>query len=240
MAPEVLALFFGITFAAACLQGVVGFGFAMISVPLLSLVDSSLTPMPQLLAQAILLPLVYFPERSHARLADVKWTTLGRIPGTLGAALILGAVSQRTLEIAVGSLVLSAVLLATFAAKIPTTRTTQFTAGAASSAGAMLAAIGGPPLALLYRDAPGPVLRSTMSLIGLVGVVLALIVRPFAEPVTAEELKLCLWSLPVVLSALFVARRIKDKASPTFLRRAILGLSGASASALVIRALLAG
>jgi hypothetical protein len=38
-----------VTFFAASIQGVVGVGLAMVSVPILALIDPSLAPVPQLL-----------------------------------------------------------------------------------------------------------------------------------------------------------------------------------------------
>ena len=46
---NVLILAFGVTIIAATLQGTVGFGLSVISVPVLSLFDGDLAPVPQLL-----------------------------------------------------------------------------------------------------------------------------------------------------------------------------------------------
>lgn len=75
-----------------------------------------------------------------------------------------------------------------------------------------------------------------MSLISLVGVVMALAIRPFVEPFTSEELTLSLWSVPAIITGVFLARTVKNHVEPRFLRRALLTLSAVSAIGLILRA----
>jgi uncharacterized membrane protein YfcA len=63
MHPAALILAFVITAIAATLQGSVGLGFAMVSVPLLTLIDPRLAPVPQLLVALPLSLAIAWRER---------------------------------------------------------------------------------------------------------------------------------------------------------------------------------
>ncbi|MCL1692867.1 MAG: sulfite exporter TauE/SafE family protein, partial [Actinomycetia bacterium] len=54
-----------VTFIAAAIQGVVGMGFAMVSVPILALINPSLAPVPQLLITLPLTISMAWRERHH-------------------------------------------------------------------------------------------------------------------------------------------------------------------------------
>ena len=62
--PE-FAVAFAVSFVAATLHSTVGFGFALLSVPLLSLLDPLFAPVPQLLVVFPLTLAIVFRER-HA------------------------------------------------------------------------------------------------------------------------------------------------------------------------------
>ena len=63
MVALILAL--AVTFVAASIQGVVGIGFALVSVPILALIDPSLAPVPQLLITMPLTITMAWRERRH-------------------------------------------------------------------------------------------------------------------------------------------------------------------------------
>lgn len=235
MALGPLLLFMSFTTLAAFVQATFGFGFAIVAVPVLSLIDPAWAPVPQLYAQVLLAFLIYYPEREHADWRGVGWTTLGRIPGTLAAAGLLLIATQSVLDLVVGAIVLVAVVVVAYSPALPRSRPAEFIAGAASSAGAVLAAIGGPPVALLYRQEPGPVVRSTLSLIAGVGIVMAIAMRAAVTPFDWVEFKLAMISLPAVAIGVFFARFAKHRVEGKILRTAVLVLCAAGAISLLAR-----
>ncbi|MCH7845622.1 MAG: sulfite exporter TauE/SafE family protein [Acidobacteria bacterium] len=70
-----------ITLAAALIQGVVGVGFAMVSVPLLALIDPRLAPVPQLLIAIPMTMTMAWRERGYIELQRITWIIVGRFPG---------------------------------------------------------------------------------------------------------------------------------------------------------------
>jgi hypothetical protein len=78
-----------VTFLSACVQGTLGFGFAVVSVPLLSLLHPALAPVPQLLLALPLTLSMAVRERHAIDLRGVGFVVSGRIVGlALGVALV--------------------------------------------------------------------------------------------------------------------------------------------------------
>ena len=87
MSPTDLAIALVVTFFAAAIQGVVGLGFAMVSVPILALIDPSLAPVPQLLTTIPLTVSMAWRERGHLQLSGIGWVLAGRVPGAVLVAM---------------------------------------------------------------------------------------------------------------------------------------------------------
>ena len=85
----VLALAWGLTFAGSAVHGTIGMGIALVSVPILALVDPSLVPVPQMLLALVLNSFLFWKERGALDTAGLGWVIAGRVPGAvLGAWLV--------------------------------------------------------------------------------------------------------------------------------------------------------
>lgn len=230
-------MFSAITAFAAFVQATFGFGFAIVAVPILALINPAWAPVPQLYASVALCVMVFVREREHADWRAVRWTSIGRIPGTAAGALLLIVAVQATLDLVVGGLVLVAVLIVGFGRPLPRTPVSEFVAGAASSAGAVVAAIGGPPIALLYKDEKGAVARASLALIALVGNLMAIGIRLVIEPFDSSPLLLGLLAIPSVGLGVFFSRFAHAAVEGVWLRRVILFLCALSGVSLLVRGL---
>ncbi|HJL03502.1 MAG TPA: sulfite exporter TauE/SafE family protein [Polyangiaceae bacterium LLY-WYZ-15_(1-7)] len=231
-----LALCLAMMAIAALVQGTVGFGFAIVSVPVLSLVNPALAPVPQLLVQVPLSFGMFLRERRHADWGGVWWTTLGRLPGTLVGVGLLTFATPAALDGFIGLLVLAAVIVLALGRPVVRTRATELGAGVLSGAGAFVSAIGGPPIALLYKDADGATVRATLALIFAVGVVLTVGARALAGRITGLDLGLGALSVPMVLLGFWASRFLTARVEGRPLRVAILGISALAALGLLGRA----
>ncbi|MEM9071682.1 MAG: sulfite exporter TauE/SafE family protein [Myxococcota bacterium] len=226
-----------VTFVAAFVQGTIGFGHAVVAVPILALVDSRLAPVPQLLQMVPLTVLVFWREREHADLHGALWTTIGRLPGTAMGVLLLKVATQRMLDLLIGGLVLIAVGGLTGGRAIPRTRITEFVAGLLSGGAAVISSIGGPPIALLYKDAKGATVRATLSAILAIGLVVTISARAVAGEISSLEVGLGLLTIPAVGLGVWASRFAAAKIEGRPLQVSILVVSAASAIALIARAL---
>lgn len=97
---------------AAFIQCAAGMGFALIVVPVCSLVEPALLPAVVLMLMVALSAYVAWRERSALDLSGVGWITAGRLPGTLVGLWILAVASGRPLELFIGASTIAAALLA--------------------------------------------------------------------------------------------------------------------------------
>ncbi|MCB2224619.1 MAG: sulfite exporter TauE/SafE family protein [Actinobacteria bacterium] len=235
--PGDLAAALAVTAVAAGLQGTIGFGFALVCVPVLSVLDPALAPVPQLL---LILPLtlaVAWRDRKEADLRAVPWVTAGRLPGAAIGLLLLASFDERTLGIAVAVTVLAGVALVSTGLQVPRNPGTSFTAGVLSGVMGLVASVGGPPLALLYRSARGATVRASLGVVFAIGVVISITARAAGGQMAGDDLRVALLLSPALVVGLWVGRRLAPRVEGALLRGAILAVSAAAGVLLLVRSL---
>jgi len=106
----------------------------------------------------------------------------------------------------------------------------------AATVSGYVSGIGGPPLALLYRDASGPTIRSTLGVLFAVGIVATVVTRGAVGQVTALDLKLGAVLLAPVVLGTWLSRFLHDLIEGRGLRAAVLALSATAGIGLLLRA----
>ncbi|MBF0144337.1 MAG: sulfite exporter TauE/SafE family protein [Magnetococcales bacterium] len=158
----------------AAVQGVAGFGITLIAAPLLLLLAPSLMPGPLMLGIFLLTLLTWWRERHEARLGELGWAFVGRLPGTFAAGAALAWLPTQQIDLLMGILILIAVPLSTGRWQVRPTIPNLIAAGALSGFMGTTTAMGGPPMAILYQNRPGPTLRSSLAAYFTIGVVISL------------------------------------------------------------------
>jgi uncharacterized membrane protein YfcA len=158
----------------AAVQGGVGFGMNVIAAPILAVLDPDFVPGPAIVAAVILTVLVARREREHIDRRGVGWALAGRVPGTVAGALLVAAIPERGVTVTVGCAVLLAVALTVSGIRLRPDRPTLLVAGAVSGFASTVSSVGGPPMAVVYANEPGPVIRGTLSFIFVIGGVMSL------------------------------------------------------------------
>ena len=237
MSPYAVILAFAITAIAAMLQGSVGVGFAMISVPLLTLIDPRLAPVPQLLVALPLSLAIAWRERDSIELHGFWWIIVGRIPGAFIGIGLLAVATQRTLDVFIGVVVLVAVMLIATGTHVKRTRTAKFLAGVGSGTTGLVASIGGPPVALLYSSAEARMIRSTLASVFSIGLILSLVFRTASGYIEMSDLWVGAALLPAVGVGYVVSSVVKDGINASLARAGVLGVSAIGGAALLVRAL---
>lgn len=230
--PAILVAFV-VTAVAATVQGTIGFGFAVLSVPVLSLLDPALAPVPQLLVVFPLTLGMALRERHAIDLTGVWSILVGRFPGAAIGWMLVAVASRAALDLFIAAVVLSAVGAAGGGRSIPRTTTTKFLAGVASGTMSYVSSIGGPPLALLYRDAKGDSLRSTLAVIFVAGLLITISARLVAGQLSWRDAHVAAFLLPAVLLGLYLSRFLTGRVEGAPLRRGILIVAGTAAIGLV-------
>jgi len=226
------------TLVAATLQGTIGFGYAVLSVPILSLVDPRLAPVPQIVTAIPLTLIAAGREWSEMDLKGALWILLGRIPGAAIGASLLAIASPGALDVVIGAVVLLAVGILATPVTIKRSPLVDLAVGTFSTACGYVSAIGGPPIALLFRDARGPTLRATLGFLFGVSVVITLGVRSATGQLTWLDMQLGVALSPAVLLGMWISRRFHARVEGTVLKRSVLVVSAIAALGLVARATL--
>lgn len=226
-----------VTYVAATIQATIGFGFALISVSILSLLDHRLAPVPQLFA---LLPLTIgmaWRERKHADLRGISWVILGRIIGAGLGVYCLSIATREVLNIMIGTMVLLAVVLVWLKPNFQRSKGTEVAAGTLSGMSALISSIGGPMLALLYRNESGGTLRASMATIFVVGLLITFVFRIGSGHITLEDTFIGICFMPAAILGLRTSSSLLGLVEGPILRWTILAIAGGSALVLIGKSL---
>lgn len=169
---------------ASAMQASIGFGMGMLAAPVVGLVDPSLLPGTLIVLAGAVTLLVVVSERQHVDLSGTGWAMAGRVPGTVGGALLVAAIPERGLAILLAAVVLIGVALTSLGWAPAPTRPTLVVAGGASGVLGTATSIGGPPMALVWQAKDGPGLRGTMSGFFLVGSILSVLTLSVTGSIT--------------------------------------------------------
>src|SRR5512136_2635013 len=111
------------------IQGSVGYGMNIVAGPFLMMIEPRLIPGPLLVAAFFMTILILLREKQKLDLRGLSWIIVGRIIGTVIAAVILANISTRTLGITFGSLVILAVIMSASGLHFSPTRPMRVGAG---------------------------------------------------------------------------------------------------------------
>jgi uncharacterized membrane protein YfcA len=219
----------------AAVQGAVGLGLGLVAAPVTALVAPSLMPGVPLWLAAGLTTATLARERSDIDWGGLTWALPARAAGTILGVLVVTWVADRTLGLAVGVMVLVAVVLSVRTIDVPITRGSLLTAGFVAGTTGTATSIAGPPVALLYQRRPGRQVRSTLAVFFLVGVLLSLAGLAIGDALTLRELEVALALAPALLLGFAVAGPLRSRVDAGHTRTAVLTVCAASALALLVR-----
>lgn len=221
----------------AAVQGSVGFGFSLVAAPLLLLIDTGLVPGPATVAGLALNLLMLRGDPGHADLHGVRWAAVGLVPGSALAGLTLALVTDRTVAVLAAAMVLVAVALSLGGLEVRRTRPALTGVGVLSGFMGTAATISGPPIALAYQRASGPLLRSTLARFFLIAAVVAVVTLVPAGRLGLDEVGEGLALIPGVVVGFVVSRRLVRLLDRGHTRPAVLAISAISSLAVLAREL---
>ena len=225
------------TMIGAMVQGSLGFGMNVVSVPVLALVAPKALPVTAImLGVPVSIGMARYERRALDR-PGVGRIIAGRVPGTVAGAIVVATVSTAVLQALAGVIVLVLVVASAAVPPLPVRGSTQVIAGVVSGVTGTSAGIGGPPLALLYQHHPGPTMRSTLAVAFVFGTSLSLVTLGIAGQVHLDQVLLGLGLMPVALAGSVLGRRLHRFLERGWLRPGVLILSGITALSAVIHAL---
>lgn len=220
-------------------QGSLGFGLGMLTSPLFAMIDHSFVPVAMMLAVVPLTFGVAIRDRAHIDASGFKWAILGRFPGVFIGLVALRAMNEDLLAYAVASSVAVAVIISVVTSRrgqvVPTNATTLTSAGFASGFMGTVTSIGGPPMALVYKDGDPRTVRATIAAFFSIGVVITVAGFVLSGEIGRHEMALTAVLLPGVLGGLPLSNVLARHMSAAVMRPLILVMCAASALLLVLQ-----
>ncbi len=201
-------LAFLVIMGGSFLQGVIGYGVALFSAPLLFLIDPVLVPAPLIIVGGILPLLVLASSYRHVVVRDLAYAWPGGLVGVGLAYGLIRLLPEDTWQVIFGTVIIIAVLLSLLSASLQPGR--PLIAGASMVAATMgtITAVGGPPLALAYQNAQPQRVRGTLSAIFIPLSVMSLAALWMLGRFTAADLVLAAALLPAMVIGFLLSRRV--------------------------------
>jgi hypothetical protein len=232
--PTRLAAASAVVALGATIQGSVGFGLNLVTAPLLALIDPNLVPGPTLLAGLVLTVLLAGRDRAGIDVRGVGWALVGRVPGTLVGAGLVAAIPPSEISLVIGVAVLAGVAMTAAGLRLRPTVGVLVGAGLLSGLMGTAAAIGAPPVALVYQHATGVRLRGTLAGYFVPGATLSLLALAAVGRFGPAEMRTGLALVPGILVGLVLSRHTAPILDRGYTRPAVLTVSVAAALVLVV------
>ena len=220
---------------AGAVQGSTGFGFNMLAAPILAVIDPIFVPGPMLMMAGLVCVGGMIREAPFIDRKGVTLSLAGRLIASILAVLCLGLLDEATFSLVFGAMVLFAVALSMAGLKIAPTPGALFAAGSASGFMGTLTSIGAPPMAMVYQNAQGPVMRATLSTFFVVGAGISLVALALGGQMGWSEFGLAALLTPFAFVGFFFShwgRQFVDKGR---VRLVVLTVSTASALILIAK-----
>ncbi len=230
MSAEIIVFAIVVSFAAATVQSVTGFGFSLTLVPLLAAAwePKEAVPVSLLLGLATNVALLT-QVRGEVTVRRLPGLYLGLLIGIPLGVLFLEQVGADTLQITVGVVVFAATMLLYTQPSIdPGHDAFAMRLGAGAIGGALSSAtsMGGPPvvLYLLGRETEIDRYRATLLAYFLPSGVLAVAALIIVGRVNADVLTVSAAALPAVVAGIVAGGWLRPHLNPERFRRAVVGV----------------
>ncbi len=224
--------------AGSFVQGSVGIGMGLVTGPLLAIMNPHFVPGPLLFSGLLLMILMAIRERQSIDATGIQNAILGRIVGTILASVLILYLPTDRMTILFGVLVILAVIFSLSKISIQPSPVGLTGAGLLSGFMGTTSALGGPPMALLYQNASGARLRSSLSGFFVIGVILSLVSLAIVGKFGFQEIRLALMMIPgIVIGYLLSSRFIKYFDGNNLNKITILIISTISALVVILKGL---
>jgi uncharacterized protein len=219
-------------------QSALGFGAAFTTVPALALVAPELLPGSALVSFLPLTLWMAVDGRADADRRSAARVMLARVPGIAAGTAAVALADADALAVGVAVVLLAAVTSSLAGWTVRTTPVTEAVAGVVSGFCGTAVGLGGPPLAVLYRDRAPAESRATMAAVFAVGIVLSLASLAATGGFTVAQARAGALLGVAIMAGLAVAAPLLRLLTDAQLRRGLLVWAAGGSAAALLRVLL--
>jgi uncharacterized membrane protein YfcA len=219
----------------ALVQGTIGFGLNLLAAPFIALVLPEALPVTLVLAAWPMGGVAALREHHALDRRALPWLLLGAVPGTLIGLAIVTQASADGLAIIVGAVTLLGVALSVVSPPIDVTPASAGLAGLVSNVTGTAAAVGGPPVALLYQHHGGPTVRATLGVFFVISATLSIVGYALTGEITGDRALLAAALLPTMFAGLWASKHFHDLVDTRWLRPCVLTMCAIAGTAAVLR-----
>jgi uncharacterized protein len=223
--------------AGGAAQSALGFGAAFTTVPAMAIVAPELLPGSVLVALLPLSVIMLLQDLAGTDVRAATRLTLGRLPGIAVGTVAVAMLPTRGLTVATGLLLLVAVVVSVGGWTVAVTPGSELAAGFVSGVTGTAAALGGPPIALLYRARGASTLRPTLALVWAVGLVPIIGSLWLAGEFTATQARAGVLLGVAMVVGLVIAAPLVRRWPDDVIRRGVLAWAAVGAVGALARAL---
>lgn len=223
---------------AAFLQGVGGVGFAMLAAPVAVMIAPEMVPGSLLVLGGSVSFLAAVRERHAIVMPVVNSALVGRVAGTLLAAIGMTQLSSQGLGLLFGGFILIAVLLSASGMRVKPTVTNVCGLGVVSGVMGTLTSVGAPALAIAMQSLKPDQLRPSLGGTLFVGALVSIISLAFAGLFSWKDLRLGLALWPFMYLGFQFSSRARHAVSPKNIRLFLLVFCGLSSVILIVKSLI--
>ena len=194
-----------------------------------------MAPIPQLILAFPLTLYMALRERKFVNLSETGWLFVGRVIGLCLGLIVYEVANLNVLHLAIAGAVYAAAVFIAIPGSLRRTPLITWACGVASGVMSITSAIGGPAIALLYKNESGPVIRANLAAIFAISVTLSITLLAVTGTMTWEDVQTAGLFFPPMALGLYVSRFWASRVDARAIRVLMVGLALVAASLLAVQ-----
>ncbi|MGI9017987.1 MAG: sulfite exporter TauE/SafE family protein [Euzebya sp.] len=219
-------------------QSVLGFGAAFTTVPAIAIVAPELIPGAALLSFLPLTGIMALRERTLMDRPAAFRICVARVPGILLGTAAVKVLDADDLATGVAIVMLGAVVSAGLGWSVAMTPTSERIAGVISGFSGTAVGLGGPPLAVLFRDRPPQQSRPTLAVVFTIGILLSTFTLAVTGSLTWNQVTSGAVIAVGLMAGLVLASPLLARLSDKTIRGGLLVWAGSGSAVALLRVVL--
>lgn len=235
--PSLLVVATITVIVGSALQSMTGFGLAVITAPILVILNPNFLPVPLLALGCVLSLLNCIRYRQQLNFNNIKIALIARIPGSVLGVFLLALLPPIVFSVSFSFFIILSVLLTYRRINIHRCKRNLVLAGFFSGLMGTTTSVGGPPIALIYQNSKLSIVRAELGLFFLIGTLVSLVMLFMSGNISYAQVQLTLPLIPAILIGFGLSFYLDKYLGQRYLKPCIAILSLASCALILLKAI---